>query len=149
MALPIVLILCTGNSARSQMAEGLLRAKAAHLYEVVSAGTEPAARVNPLAIEAMREIGIDISGGRPKDVSEFLGRAPVRHLVIVCHDAAGRCPSVWPGTVSRVHWPIEDPAAYEGDHASALAKFREARDEISERLDRWVEDQQRASATSG
>jgi len=149
MALPIVLILCTGNSARSQMAEGLLRAKAGHLYEVVSAGTEPAARVNPLAIEAMREIGIDISAARPKDVSEFLGRAPVRHVVIVCHDADGRCPSVWPGATSRVHWPIEDPAAYQGDHASALAKFRQARDEISERLARWVEDQQRATTPRG
>ena len=149
MALPIVLILCTGNSARSQMAEGLLRAKAAHLYEVVSAGTEPAARVNPLAIEAMREIGIDISAARPKDVWQFLGTIPVRHLVIVCHDADGRCPSVWPGALSRVHWPIEDPAAFHGDHASSLAKFRDVRDDLSQRLDDWIEDQQRASTAQG
>ena len=149
MALPIVLILCTGNSARSQMAEGLLRAKAGHLYEVVSAGTEPAARVNPLAIEAMREIGIDIGGARPKDVSAFLGRVPVRHLVIVCHDADGRCPSVWPGALSRVHWPIEDPDAFQGDRVSSLAKFREVRDELSRRLDYWFDEQQRATATGG
>ncbi|MGH7741556.1 MAG: arsenate reductase ArsC, partial [Candidatus Eiseniibacteriota bacterium] len=96
MAGPIVLILCTGNSARSQMAEGLLRSKAAGAFEVLSAGTEPAGRVNPLAVEVMREIGIDLSSHRPKDVAEFLGTAPVRHLIIVCHDAAGRCPTIWP-----------------------------------------------------
>lgn len=141
MALPIVLILCTGNSARSQMAEGLLRAKAGKEFEVMSAGTEPAARVNPLAVEVMREIDIDISAARPKDASEFLGRVPVRHLIIVCHDAAGRCPSVWPGVVSRVHWPIEDPAAFRGEAEGARAKFREIRDEISERLDQWLHDQ--------
>lgn len=138
MAKPIVLILCTGNSARSQMAEGLLRAKAGDRFEVLSAGTEPAPRVNPIAIEAMREIGIDISDARPKDVGQFLGRAPVRHLIIVCHDAAGRCPSVWPGVVTRAHWPIDDPAAFHGEHAAALEKFREARDEISSRLDQWL-----------
>ena len=140
MAGPVVLILCTGNSARSQMAEGLLRAKAGDVFKVMSAGTEPAPRVNPLAIETMREIGIDISSARPKDASGFLGRVPVRHLIIVCHDAAGRCPSVWPGLISRVHWPIEDPAAAEGTSAERLEKFRQARDEISERLDRWVTD---------
>ena len=139
MALPIVLILCTGNSARSQMAEGLLRAKAGKEFEVLSAGTEPAARVNPLAVEVMREIDIDISAARPKEVGEFLGRVPVRHLIIVCHDAAGRCPSVWPGVASRVHWPIEDPAAFRGEVEGARAKFREIRDEISDRLDGWLE----------
>jgi len=141
MALPIVLILCTGNSARSQMAEGLLRAKAGKEFEVLSAGTEPAARVNPLAVEVMREIDIDISAARPKEAGEFLGRVPVRHLIIVCHDAAGRCPSVWPGVVSRVHWPVEDPAAFRGEGEGAQAKFREIRDEISERLDQWLHDQ--------
>ena len=138
MTLPIVLVLCTGNSARSQMAEGLLRAKAGDRFEVRSAGTEPAARVNPLAIEVMREAGIDIGSARPKDLGEFLGRAPVRHLVIVCHDADGRCPSVWPGVLSRVHWPIEDPAAFHGDAAAALAKFREVRDELALRLEQWL-----------
>src|SRR5215471_18057753 len=97
MRKPTVLILCTGNSARSQMAEGLLRAKAGDSLEVLSAGTEPAPRVNPLAIEAMQEIGIDISAARPKDVGELLGKVPVRHLIIVCHDAAHRCPGTWPG----------------------------------------------------
>jgi arsenate reductase len=138
LARHVVLILCTGNSARSQMAEGLLRAKAGDSFEVLSAGTEPALRVNPLAVDAMKEIGLDISGARPKDMHEFLGRVPVRHLIIVCHDAAGRCPSGWPGVVTRVHWPIDDPAAFRGDPAVSIQKFRDARDEIASRLDGWL-----------
>ena len=138
MALPIVLFLCTGNSARSQMAEGLLRAKAGRHVDPLSAGTEPAARVNPFAIDAMREIGIDISGGRSKDVAEFLGRVPVRHLISVCHDADRRCPSIWPGVVTRVHWPIEDPAAFRGDEEATRARFREVRDELSRRIVQWI-----------
>ena len=89
----------------------------------------------------MREIGIEISGARPKDVEQFLGRVPVRHLIIVCHDAAGRCPSVWPGVVSRVHWPIEDPAAFRGNADSTRDKFREVREELSHRLDQWLAQQ--------
>ena len=138
MSRPIVLFLCTGNSARSQMAEGLLRARAGDRFEVVSAGTEPAARVHPMAVEVMREIGLDISGATPKDVGRFLGKAPVRHLIIVCHDADRRCPSVWPGAISRVYWPIEDPAAFRGEADSQRAKFREARDELSRRIDQWA-----------
>lgn len=138
MGSPVVLILCTGNSARSQMAEALLQQKAGQSFEVVSAGTEPAAAVNPLAIEAMSEICVDISDARPKDLSVFLGKSPVRHLIIVCHDADGKCPTVWPGVVSRVHWPVEDPAAFRGDHEAALAKFREIRDELSARLEEWL-----------
>lgn len=138
MSAPVVLILCTGNSARSQMAEGLLHAKTGKALDVRSAGTDPAPRVNPLAVEAMREIGIDIRAARPKDLREFLGRLPVRHLITVCHDAEGKCPSVWPGVATRVHWPIEDPAAFRGDANAALAKFREVRDELSQRLDQWI-----------
>lgn len=135
---PLVLILCTGNSARSQMAEGLLREKAGDSLTVASAGTEPAARVNPLAVEAMAEVGIDIGQQRPKDMGQFLGKAPVRHLIIVCHDADGRCPTVWPGVATRFKWPIEDPTAFHGDQASAKAKFREVRDDLSRRLDGWL-----------
>jgi arsenate reductase len=138
MGKSIVLILCTGNSARSQMAEALLREKAGQMFDVQSAGTEPAAEVNPLAIEALREIGIDISGNRPKDVGTFLGKAPVRHLIIVCADADRRCPSIWPGVASRVQWPIEDPAAFKGDPGGALQKFRDVRDELSKHLDGWL-----------
>jgi arsenate reductase (thioredoxin) len=148
MALPIVLILCTGNSARSQMAEGLLRAKAGDLFEVLSAGTEPAANVNPFAIAAMREIGIDIGAARPKHLREFLGRVPVRHLITVCDDADRQCPSTWPGVASRVHWPIEDPAAFRGDEDATRAKFRAVREELSHRLDRWLAEQRQAKASS-
>jgi arsenate reductase len=140
VARPTVLILCTGNSARSQMAEGLLRSKAGDQLEVISAGTEPADRVNPHAIEAMREIGIDIRAARPKDAAELLGRVPVHHLITVCDDADRRCPSVWPGVVSRTHWSIEDPAAFRGESSAALAKFRHVREELSRRLDQWLAD---------
>jgi arsenate reductase len=134
----IVLILCTGNSARSQMAEGLLRAKAGDRFEVQSAGTEPASAVNPRAIEAMREIGIDISSHRPKNLASFLGQLPVQHLITVCHDAEAKCPTVWPGVLTRVHWPIQDPAAFRGDPEATRQRFRDARDEISSRLDAWL-----------
>jgi arsenate reductase len=120
------------------MAEGLLRAKAGDKFEVQSAGTEPAVAVNPRAIEAMREIGIDISGHRPKNLGSFLGRIPVQHLITVCHDAEGKCPTVWPGVLTRVHWPIEDPAAFRGDLEATRQRFREARAEISSRLDAWL-----------
>lgn len=148
MAGPLVLILCTGNSARSQMAEGLLRAKAGRSLEVASAGTHPAARVHPLAIEAMREIGIDIASHRPKHLEAFLGLAPVRHLITVCHDADGTCPTSWPGVVTRVHWPIEDPAAFQGEPAAALAKFRDVRDELSRRLDGWLSKRVRGAGST-
>ena len=131
MGKPTVLFLCTGNSARSQMAEGLLRAKAGDRYQVESAGTDPAAVVNPLAVEVMREIGIDISSQRPKSVKEFLGRVPVRHLVIVCDGANEACPSTFPGVITRDFWPIDDPRG-------GIENFRIARDEIASRIDAWV-----------
>ena len=135
---PVVLFLCTGNSARSQMAEGLLRAKAGDRLDARSAGTEPADAVHPMAIEVMREIGIDISEQHTKGVKGFLGRLPVRNLIIVCDGANQRCPSVFPGMLTRDFWPIEDPTAYRGTVEGALRKFREARDEIATRLDAWL-----------
>jgi arsenate reductase len=120
------------------MAEGLLRAKAGDRFDVRSAGTEPAAEVNPIAVEAMREIGLDIRSHRPKNLAQFLGKIPVAHLITVCHDADQKCPTIWPGVLTRVHWPIEDPAAFRGDREAALQKFRAARDEISRRLDAWL-----------
>src|SRR5688572_3696362 len=94
---PIVLVLCTGNSCRSQMAEGFLRRSLAGRYEVQSAGTDPKDQVHPLAVKVMAEEGIDISGHRPKPLSDFLGKEFVRHLVIVCDHANGTCPRIWPG----------------------------------------------------
>lgn len=126
-----VLILCTGNSARSQMAEGLLRHDGGDRFEVLSAGTEPG-RVNPLAIEAMREIGIDISAHRSKSVDEFRGQE-FDYVITVCDRANESCP-IFPAGTRRVHWSFEDPAAATGDEAARLAVFRRVRDEIGERL---------------
>ena len=126
-----VLILCTGNSARSQMAEGLLRQQRGDQFEVFSAGMEPG-RVNPLAIEAMREIGIDISDHRSKSVDEFIGQE-FDYVITVCDKAKESCP-IFPGKAQRIHWSIDDPAAAEGDEAIRFAIFRRLRDEIRERL---------------
>ena len=125
------LILCTGNSARSQMAEGLLRRMGEDRFEVFSAGTHPG-HVNPLAIEAMREIGIDINGHRSKSVDEFLGQE-FDYVITVCDNANSNCP-VFPGKTERLHWSFDDPAAAEGDESQRLAVFRRVRDEIESRL---------------
>ena len=126
-----ILILCTGNSARSQMAEGLLRHDGGGNFEVMSAGVEPS-HVRPQAVEAMREIGIDISGHRSKSVEEFAGQE-FDYVITVCDNANERCP-IFPGRVERIHWSFDDPAAAEGDEAARLAVFRRVRDEIRERL---------------
>lgn len=126
-----VLILCTGNSARSQMAEGLLRHDGGAAFEVFSAGTKPS-HVRPEAIEVMREIGIDISGHRSKSVDEFLGQQ-FDYVITVCDNAKEHCP-VFPGNVQLIHWSFEDPAAVTGDAATRLAAFRRVRDQLRERL---------------
>lgn len=132
-----ILVLCTGNSARSQMAEGLLRASSPS-YEVYSAGTNPAARVHPAAVEAMREVGIDISAGYPKNVAQFLDQAFDR-VVTVCGHAEETCP-VFRGTVGRrVHVGFEDPAQVQGTEEQVLEAFRKVRDQIRERLPAMVE----------
>ncbi len=133
-----VIILCTGNSARSQMAEGLLRSLAhesAKDVEVVSAGTAPS-RVNPLAIQAMQERGIDISAHRSKHVSEFQGQ-PFDVVITVCDNAAEHCP-VFPGKAERIHWSFPDPAAVQGSEEEKLEAFRRVRDGLEERLDGWL-----------
>ncbi|MDQ3803927.1 MAG: arsenate reductase ArsC [Acidobacteriota bacterium] len=130
-----VLILCTGNSARSQMAEGLLRHSGGGRFEVFSAGTHPG-RVRPEAVEAMREVGIDISGHRSKSVDEFAGRE-FDYVITVCDNARESCP-VFPGKTGRIHWSFDDPAAAEGDDEARLAVFRRVRDEIKERLREWA-----------
>ena len=137
-ARPNVLILCTGNSCRSQMAAGFLRQLAGNRFDVFSAGTEPAERVHPLAIEVMAEKGIDISGQRPTDVSEYLGRLAVRHLIIVCQGANEKCPRIFPGMLNRMFWPFDDPAAFEGTPAATLEKFRTVRDQIEARIREWL-----------
>ena len=133
-----VLILCTGNSARSQMAEGLLRHFAGEEFEVESAGVEPSS-VRPQAIEAMREIGIDIRSHRSKSVDEFSGQE-FDYVITVCDNARERCP-VFPAQANRIHWSFDDPAAAEGDEASRLALFRRVRDEIAARLREFIDTQ--------
>jgi arsenate reductase len=128
---PRVLILCTGNSARSQMAEGLLRHEAGDRFEVFSAGTRPS-HVRPEAIAVMAEIGLDISGHRSKSVDEFVGQ-DLDFVITVCDNAKETCP-VFPGAVQRLHWPFEDPAAVEGSEELRKAAFRRIRDRIHGRI---------------
>ena len=125
-----VLFLCTGNSARSQMAEGYLRHVAGNEFEPFSAGIEPKG-LNPLAVEAMKEIGIDISRQSSKDVKEFLGQA-IPYVITVCDNAKSRCP-IFPSTYKFLHWSLEDPAEAAGSHDEKLAVFRRVRDEIAQR----------------
>ena len=102
---PFVLVLCTGNSCRSQMAEGFLRQYQADEYEVHSAGTDPKEQVHPLAVQVMAEVGIDIGAQKPKSLKVYLGRAPVAHLLIVCDHANQTCPRIWPGAFTRTYMP--------------------------------------------
>src|SRR5262245_251433 len=130
-----VLILCTANSARSQMAEGLLRALSGDRFEVFSAGTR-ASSVNPFAIQAMAQRGIDISGHRSKHLEEFITQ-PFDYVITVCDNAAERCP-VFPGPARRIHWSFPDPAAAQGSDAERLATFATVRDAIEARLRVWL-----------
>lgn len=126
--LPLVLILCTANSCRSQMAEGVLKAVASDFMDVASAGSEPSGFVHPLAIAVMREIGIDISSHHSKSVTDFLQK-DVDTVITVCGKADEACP-MFPGDVRRYHWPFNDPAKVGGTEEQKLAAFRKIRDEI-------------------
>jgi arsenate reductase len=126
--IPTILILCTGNSCRSHLAEGILRAALGPGYRVVSAGSKPAGYVHPLAIKAMAEIGMDISGHRSKHLNEFLAE-PVETVITVCGNADQVCP-VFPGQLNRHHWSFDDPAHATGTEAEQMAVFRRVRDEI-------------------
>ena len=123
--------MCTHNSARSQMAEGLLRHLAGDCYDVMSAGME-ATHVRPLAIRAMEEIGIDISGQESKTLERYLGQ-PFDYVITVCDDANEACP-FFPGASRRLHWPMEDPSRAAGSEKERLAVFRRVRDELRERI---------------
>ena len=134
-----VLFLCTHNSSRSQMAEGLLRAHGGDRYTVFSAGTHPR-NVHPLAIQVMREIGIDISeaaGHRAKSLDEFMGQPPMDLVVTVCDDAAEECP-YFPGARRQEHWGFPDPSAVTGSEQERLAAFRSVRDAIAARIQVFV-----------
>ena len=130
-----VLFLCTGNSCRSQMAEGLLRELAGHRYEALSAGSKPAGYVHQGAIQVMSELGFDISDLRSKAINEFLppDGTPPDLIISVCSGAEHDCP-IFPGTTERLHWPFDDPAHAEGTEEEKLACFRRVRDEIREAI---------------
>lgn len=132
---PTVLFLCTGNSCRSQMAEGWLRHLAGELFEVKSAGTHPVG-VNPRAIDVMAEVGIDISLHRSKRVEEFLGQRP-DYVITVCDRAKEACPTV-PGGAAVLHWSFDDPAEAQGSVDDRLQVFRRVRDEIADRIRAWL-----------
>lgn len=147
MSKQTVLILCTGNSARSQMAEGLLRHMAGDRFEVASAGTKPGS-VRPEAIQAMREIGISLEGHRSKSVDEFAGK-PIDYVITVCDNAKESCP-IFPAQTSRAHWPFQDPPGPpEGTYDERMAVFRTVRDQMRERLARELESGMLAPALSG
>jgi len=139
MSKPRVLFLCTGNSARSIMAEALLRYYAPNSFEVYSAGLEPKG-INPYTIRVMNEIGLDVSGGRSTDVMEYLGKTHMGYVITVCSNAEERCP-IFPFGTQRLHWPFEDPAAFEGTDDEKLAKFREVRGLIHQRIQAWLREQ--------
>lgn len=139
MAQDRVLFLCTGNSARSQMAEAFLNKYGGDKFEAHSAGLEPAG-LNPLTVKVMQEIGIDVSGQKSKSIDTYLGKTHFQYLVTVCDDADKNCPTVWPGVNERLHWSFQDPAKVEGTEEEKLAKFREVRDQIEDKINNWLEE---------
>ncbi len=143
---PTILVLCTGNSCRSHLAEGILRTVAGDFLHVVSAGSKPAGYVHPLAIKVMAEIGIDISHHTSKPMSEFVTQ-PVETVITVCGHADQACP-IFPGQLNRHHWPFEDPAHAVGTEEEKLAVFRRVRNEIRRTFTTYAEgrrDQLKAS----
>ncbi len=137
-----VLFLCTGNSARSQMAEALLRKMAGDRFEVHSAGLDPSV-IHPLTIQVLQEIGIDASSQYAKPLTTYLGKVHFSFLITVCSKAEERCP-IFPGIGQRLHWPFEDPAAFEGSEQDKLEFFRQIRDQIEIKIRQWLFEQESA-----
>jgi arsenate reductase (thioredoxin) len=133
-----VLFLCTSNSARSQMAEAFLRRYAGDRFEAYSAGVEPR-EIHPLTKRVMAEAGIDINGQYSKGLRDYMGRVHFGYLVTVCKEADERCPSTFPGVGQRLHWNIEDPAAFVGSDNETLERFREVRDIVKKKVEDWVD----------
>ena len=136
MEKPRVLFLCTGNSARSQMAEALLRKHAGDRFEAHSAGLDPTV-INPYTIKVLEEIGVNTSRHAAKPLSTYLGNTHFSYLITVCSNAEDRCP-MFPGMGTRMHWPFEDPAAFQGSDEAKTEKFREIRNQIEERILAWL-----------
>jgi arsenate reductase (thioredoxin) len=131
-----VLFLCTGNSARSQMAEAFLRKHAGEQFEAYSAGLEPK-EIHPYARQVLAEAGLDMAGQYSKSVNEYLGKVDFGYVITVCANAEKRCP-FFPGRTLRLHWPFEDPAKFVGTEEEKLNKFSEVRDQIEEKIKTWV-----------
>lgn len=138
---PKVLFLCTGNSARSQMAEAWLRHYAGDRFEAYSAGLEPGG-INPYTRRVMDEAGVSLEGQWSKDVKEYLGHVNFGYLITVCGHADKNCPRTFLSVGQKLHWDLEDPAAADGDDAARLAKFREIRDQIEARVLAWLAGQE-------
>lgn len=136
---PKVLFLCTGNTARSQMAEALLRRHAGDRYDVHSAGLEPGV-VNPFTVHVLQERGFDTRGLVAKGIKQYLGKVNFEYLITVCSRAEENCP-IFPGVSRRLAWPFEDPAAFEGSDEQKLAKFREVLGQIDARIQGWLKEQ--------
>jgi arsenate reductase len=137
MTLTKVLFLCTGNSARSQMGEAFLRRYAGDRFDVYSAGLEPQG-INPYTQTVMEEVGYDLSDQESTDVTEYLGKTHFGYLITVCAHAEKHCPKTFLGVSERLHWPVPDPASCEGPEEACLQAFRQARDEIDERIKAWL-----------
>jgi arsenate reductase len=132
-----VLFLCTDNSARSQMAEAFLKKYGGDQYDAYSAGTEPKG-INPYAERVMEEVGINLSGQHSKHVKEYMGKVHFGYLITMCDEAEESCPTTFPGIGQRLHWSFEDPSAFTGSENEKLAKFREVRDQIEQRIKSWL-----------
>ena len=137
-----VLLLCSQNSVRSQMAEAFFKKYATDILEVYSAGMEPSV-IHPYTIQVMQEVGMDLSGERSKGFREFLGRVQFSHVISVCKRAEGKCPAIFPGARHYLAWPFEDPASFEGAEEEKQDKFRQIRDEIEEQVKTWVQEYRR------
>jgi arsenate reductase len=137
MEKPRVLILCTKNSARSQMAEAFLKKYAGNRFEVHSAGFDPT-EIHPLTREVMREVGLDLKDQRAKSIKEYLGKVIFTYLITVCEKAEKDCPIAFPGVQLRMYWPFEDPVGVNGSDTQKLQKFREIRDKIEQRIQLWL-----------
>ena len=135
---PQVLFLCSHNTARSQMAEALLKKHAGDRFEVYSAGYEPT-DINPFTRQVMKEVGLDLGGQHAKGVKEYLGKINFAYVIIVCDRAEKTCPTAFPSiSRQRLFWPFEDPVSLEGTDEEKLAKFREIRDQIDRRILQWL-----------
>ena len=138
---PRVLFLCTGNSARSQMAEAFLRAHAGDHFEIHSAGLEPKGYILPDVLTVMKERGLDMDGQTSKGVREYLGKTVFAHTITVCADAEENCPVIFLNMGKHEHWPFDDPAKFQGSDSERLEAIRGVRDQIDQRILEWIKEQ--------